>query len=297
MRTVFILGAGASMPFGFPSAYNLTSRVLGNLQSKREVNLLKSIPRMHFDDDTISAFVQAIKHSVPKSIDELLQTRREFIGLGRAAIAQALMPFEQPEKLFARDNEQNWYGLIFDRLKGPPEALPSERMSFITLNYDRSLEHYLFEAFRAFYGMNDAGCRTTMEKIPIIHIYGQLGYLPWQRGDECRPYLPSTAFEDITLGARHLRLIHESPQNDDTLSQARRLLSEADKVYFLGCGYHESYMQLFDLSGLSLSTGIFGTSCGLTEAEKKIIMDKHRRLYLDVGTDRTIFRYLREYGI
>src|SRR6267378_303056 len=73
-RTVLILGAGASMPYGFPSGSGLRRHIIEYL------------------DELLSADTT--------SIDVFLERRTEFVEIGKAAIAATLIPLESTRNLF-----------------------------------------------------------------------------------------------------------------------------------------------------------------------------------------------------
>jgi hypothetical protein len=105
-----------------------------------------------------------------------------------------------------------------------------------------------------------------MKAIPIIHLHGTIGRLPWQ-GDSSRPYSRFVTPETIELSAEGIRVIHESTANDATFKAARALLAAADSVIFLGFGYHADNLDRIGFKSIP-TTKIQGTCFGLTGREK-----------------------------
>jgi hypothetical protein len=72
------------------------------------------------------------------------------------------------------------------------DGLDDNRLSIVSFNYDRSLEHCLFESAKNRYCINHVGvdeakeqrCKEKIGAIPIVHVYGSLGRLPWQKSGQ-----------------------------------------------------------------------------------------------------------------
>src|SRR5258706_11214230 len=108
--TVLIFGAGVSLPFGFPSGVELCNRVIANTRQGNK--LLQSYD---WDSHDIKSFGDALFYSGRNSVDAFLEhAPKRFTPVGKAAIAQALIPCEQLDKLFEREN--NLYSYLFDQL-------------------------------------------------------------------------------------------------------------------------------------------------------------------------------------
>lgn len=139
--TVLILGAGASIDYGFPlgrGLRDLVCRVPGTAGAS-------AITDAGYDPEELNEFVDILRHSGYTSVDWFLEDRPEFISIGKAAIAAALIPFENPDRLFPPDAPANhWYELLLNTMDSPRGSFTENRLSIVTFNYDRSLEYYLF---------------------------------------------------------------------------------------------------------------------------------------------------------
>src|SRR5687768_2077401 len=103
---VLVLGAGASVPFGFPTGRNLSELIVQQLRSGQAG--FKALQQYGgYTDDEINLFRQTFSRSGQNSIDAFLEHRSDLLGIGKAATAQALIRFESEEKLFSFDAE-NW---------------------------------------------------------------------------------------------------------------------------------------------------------------------------------------------
>ncbi|TAK59444.1 MAG: hypothetical protein EPO24_07855 [Bacteroidetes bacterium] len=287
-RTVFILGAGASMPYGFPSGHKLVGDIVGVLKSKKS-----HFSSWGFLEKEIDNFRDAVVNSVTDAIDDLLiQRKEEFLEIGKLAIAHALTYYEIEHKLYDRNNPENWYGYLFEHLKGMSSMdLEGGTNSIITFNYDRSLEHYLSMASEGFYGLTDNVKKRAIQNIPIIHIHGSLGLLPIHSGHF--PYEPTSDTEVIFGMSRNLKLIDEEA-DVSLLAKAHSLLQKAERIRFLGFGYHYTNLKKLEFTlNTKQCSDIKGTAYGLSEPD----MDKIRTNYkINLDTNgKNILRFFREW--
>src|SRR5229473_2124193 len=99
-RTVFVLGAGASAPYGFPLGLDLLDLVVTRMTLRDKPNLFTQFLGQSYDE--MLTFGEALARSGRTSVDAFLEHRPEFIELGKLAIAYALMDRELPDMLFHR---------------------------------------------------------------------------------------------------------------------------------------------------------------------------------------------------
>ena len=240
--TVLVLGAGASVAYGYPTGSDLVE----NIKTKTNPNQTS----VFFDDllykygikdrKTISKFNEALHLSDPPSIDEFLSHRQEFIEIGKLLIAMELIPCEYKQSLFDREIKNlSWYKSLYDKLRAPEVKLFNKnKLSIITFNYDRSLEHYLFTVTKNTYGINDTECSEIVSSIPILHVYGMLDELPWQI-EGGRPYGQGATPNQIKQASDRIFILSEDREGSIIFDHAFSLLEKAQVVYFLGFGYHD----------------------------------------------------------
>jgi len=187
-ETVLILGAGASKTFGFPIGKDLKDEIYLTLKNRSN-----KVLNEFTTSDELRSFVDRLKYSPEESIDEFLEHENDenIIEFGKKAIAAILLPYEKEETLFnnfittgEKNNKFNWYQYSWNQMNTSFDDF-EKNLSIITFNYDRSLEYYLFTVLKKkFPGKNEEDYKNKLKSIPIIHIYGKLGYLPWESTED-----------------------------------------------------------------------------------------------------------------
>lgn len=268
-RTVFVLGAGASIPYGFPTGAQLKAVICRDAAGPD--TMLYSLMRgCGFSEAELGDFCSALALSGLPSVDSFLELRQEYMEIGKVAIAAALIPLEAPERLADSSGGKDWYGYLYDHLRGRPAEFQHNLVSFLTFNYDRSLEAYLFQAFRFSYGLKDEQVAQTLGFLPIVHLYGRLGPLPWQ-DKTGRPYGSQVTAEVARSCAKGIRIIREAASPPvPRMSDAFRLLKDAEVICFLGFGYSpQNLARLFLVEAHQEEQEIFGSAYGLKPAERE----------------------------
>jgi hypothetical protein len=287
-NTIFVLGAGASIPYGFPSGETLVNHILGH-SSDDELGSA-GIDRTEF-----KKFQIQLLSSKQSSVDAFLEHRTDLQSVGKKAIALHLIHHETEDKLFAVDPDEDWYKYLIDRVtEGASfEDLHKNRIGFVTFNYDRSLEQCLFTTIRARYNKTPEEVGALLREFPIVHVYGALGWLPWQTpaNAPCRNYDDSRTQGDIELAASSIKIMPDHVDSSNDFSTAQSLMSQADRIGILGFGYHPVNMRRLQLP--LGKTKVYGTSVGMTEAEKRHVMTRYPGLGLESRGSRNL-EFLRE---
>jgi hypothetical protein len=268
-KTVLILGAGASLEYGFPSGKQLLDRICQVCQSPQFERQFEELLATQGDSAVHIAreLARTIHNSPVLSIDLLLQYRTEFINVGKCAIAYVLVPMETPDRLTDINTRSAcWYPYLFEQMRTSDlESFGGNRLTIVTFNYDRSIDAYLRIVLKNMFNADDTKIEAVMDRIPIIHLHGQLGNL----GDN--PYgrfLPGYAkYVEILQRAKDgIKIIHEidNADNDPEFIKARAALNEAQDIVFLGFGYGAENLKRLKIKQHSDAT-IGGTAFGLSE--------------------------------
>jgi hypothetical protein len=272
--TVFILGAGASKPFGFPIGHELKEMILKGLKSGGDSGLYHKLQEFGIKPQLISKFYAALKDSGRSSVDSFLEHRREFLEIGKYSISMTLIPCERHDKLFDVDGTYaNWYEYIYNKMNTSFDEFDKNKISFITFNYDRSLEYYLYTALKNSYGKNDMKCIEKIRNIKIIHFYGKLGDI-FTDEPYFKAYMPSYDFDEIQNSSSQIMIMSECEKTQMDYVRANGAIRSADKVYFLGFGYNDVNLGRLGIDGEIALKGLQGSGLGLDDAEIDVIKKK-----------------------
>lgn len=239
-RTVFVLGAGASMPYGLPSGDALLKAICVDAADHISpmTQSLEAAGLATRQDLKNLAF--ALARSKQSSIDAFLARREDLWGVGKVAIAHTLCQRERPNAIYGECDGDDWYQLLWgamttgvDRL----EQLAENQVRFVTFNYDRSLEFMLHEAIKHTFNVDHRAADVARLQIPVLHVYGQLGTLALSDGGDARAYSPSVSGDAIKIAASGLRIIPEARKDDSGFGEARAWFQWAQRICFLGFGF------------------------------------------------------------
>ena len=274
--TTLILGAGASVPFGFPSGEKLRNDVLSRLNPGNVISYgetLQLFYKLDFGEDILKAFTAALLRSGKLSVDSFLEHRPEFIPIGKAAIALELIRYENENNLLYSD-KMTWYQYLFNHLNTMFDDFDKNNLKILTFNYDRSLEHYLFTALVNSYGKPGDECVKKLTAVPIIHLHGDLGELPYlsKGGKLMRSYRPAINVENVRIAAERIKIIHEGIEKESQYERAYEILKQSELICFLGFGYHELNLTRLKFNRqptnpFPRAQEVIGSSFGLTDSE------------------------------
>lgn len=276
MKTILVLGAGASMPYGFPSGGTLCDIVKVELRpTHAELRDMQVEPRPY------EMFREELKTAGRGSVDAFLESRPDLLEYGKLAIALVLLPRERHNNLFdkwpnrrlqrvkpEKTGGGHWYELMLNMLtQGRKfDEVDLTRLGVITFNYDRSLEHYLFTALKHSYDKTDAETSDKLSALPIVHVHGSLGRLPWQPARDDASVVPygHKSPTDILSAKNSIKVLHEADESSAEFERARELIVAADRVFFFGFGFHRSNLTRLGLKGIKPSGPVGGTARGLS---------------------------------
>jgi hypothetical protein len=312
-KTVFVLGAGASCPYGYPSGARLRERIClsqgfmndytgygipGQLeQTTREIKLQE-----------LKKFKDAFNKSRIKSIDLFMANNPKLAPIGKYIIAfeilraERLSLFGEEAKLTQEIIEDkhkgrvldppqflslpffqgdDWYSYLYNRLiEGlvGKDALPdfsNGNLAFITFNYDRSLEQFLHESLsNLFTEVPEPEIVKCLKNLKILHVYGQVSPLKWQDPEQGVDYKPEIKEPLLEKMTANIKTIYEQEESPE-LNEARNLLEQAELIFFLGFGYAPENMKILRLPRI-IPPGncwVYGTAFGLNTRQTERIRD------------------------
>jgi hypothetical protein len=263
---VFVLGAGASAEYGLPTGVRLRNDIAKALRFQFNFSRLESGShqlldhlRQRFGNQT-NPYTKAGNELAGTmgtfpSVDEALHyfsNREEILYLGKIAIVHEILRAEQSSKLYGSEwnpidpGENGW---IFHFLSMALSVLQKEQtgnafdaVTLINFNYDRVVEHFLYNAFQSQCGLTRTQSQEIVSKMNIIRPYGSIGPLEWQEkggtgyGDTSQP--------DFGRLSASIRTYTEEAHGDGSTQKIASALNRAKLTLFLGFGYHRQNMNL-----------------------------------------------------
>lgn len=307
-RIVFITGAGASMPFGYPSGIDLVHYISQSFDERYRFSYKKIVNgyepgeflvekivqdwsdydiylKLGFPIKELKRFKTKLEDSGLNSIDAFLENNYNLKEIGKAAIANIMLKFEN--LITVKLINHNWIRYLWNRIYNIINTLKPNQISFLTFNYDRIIEvcmySYIMNSFNTEDDLKDHYLKK-LELMPIIHIHGKLGQLPWETNNKEKiidfGYNEvdfSNHFEKVNKTMGKIKIITDKRSLTDVdLLKARELLINAN-VVFLGFGYNERNLNRLLINDLHFES-IKGTGYGLTNFQINRIRDKFPNL-------------------
>jgi len=310
-----VLGAGASAEVGMPvgtklitditQAIGFPSDARGQLSQNEDIPLFHSIA--HIASQSFGAIQQydielaltRLREGLPlaPSIDNFIDSHKgnpHIAMIGKMAITHCILKAERQSALFVPPEDHRnrvdfsaigdtWYVSLFklitqnielDRLAGQ-----LQRICVVTFNYDRSFEHFMFNAIRAYYGVGEQEAEQLLQNLTVHHAYGKVGDLPWQQQQHGVGYGESRLHHQrVAEVSKEIKTFTEGTSLADShILAIRNAVRNPTKLLFLGFAFHPLNMQLLylhdSLRGDSVSHGstlVFGTAFGLSKSDREI---------------------------
>lgn len=265
-----MLGAGASEPYGLPLGAQLKAYILDryNTDTGQTIHLLNTTP---FVRHQIDNFVNALRYSGLSSVDAFLECRPEFTDIGKAMMGIELLFGEIHERLWQPVN--NWLTYLYGYMVGNSlEEFAKNQVSFVTFNYDRCVEHFLFVSLKNSFGRSDEETARVVKKFNVVHLHGRLGHLPWQEGKSAIEFGDNQIdVRKMNIVTKEIKVVHEDHEldgRDADFALAHVMLVNARRVYLMGFGFGARNIQRLKLE--TLAPHVFeGTAYGLTDKERE----------------------------
>lgn len=274
--TTLILGAGASNDYGFPLGIGLRDSVCRGLLEDRFRAFLLALDHQPSE---IDAFLDELQHSGYTSVDVFLEENPDFLRIGKRAIAAALLPLEDPQRLFPPNvrPDLHWYEYLINRMGVGTEEWFSNHLSVLTFNYDRSFEHYFTTVISKRAALSDKKSQEAFDNIRFVHLHGSLGKYSLSSPGSLA-YGTAISPESIRAAANEILVVSEVEDDLPTFDEAEEVLSNSERIFFLGFGFlaaNIGRLRVFenfqpDLDGRPY---IGGTTIGFSDDEWKAVVD------------------------
>jgi len=288
--TVFILGAGASWHYGYPTGEELVEevKVMAGLFEK----VVQSRGKCGYYGVNVNNVIDFKKRLIdadPLVIDNFLARNPDHEKIGRICIAMALIRRLYLSKKIDENIKFNWLKFILNELmllEGTKQLIDNQ-INFITFNYDTSLDEGLNKGLEAVFTSDEV--EAFMENDRIIHVYGKLKEPNLGADQKSRLALPKEDFDrDLLSGRDYSFLLEEGKDTSENIitmgsekssyeyeiNKAKKLIDDAKNVFILGYGFDKQNNERLGLyKSLNLkqnSKNVFFTNYGNSGRINKI---------------------------
>ncbi len=297
--TVFILGAGASTPYGYPTGVELRQFFCKEL-GRKYFSFLRGQPRYENriprEYEECSQFINQFCPSSEQLIDRFLSRNPDFEDTGKLLIIFSILYHEHKsrfrEELEKENSKHDWYTYLFriltEDLLGPDQyEISTNDISFITFNYDRSLEYILYSSLCNSFGqVPEDKIHNELLDLGIIHIYGKIAPLDWEDHTNGLAYKGPYTFEDLKKYSQNIKVMHHEYAWDriSRIKKAKNRIRNAKRIFFLGFGYDNGNMDILGFPDICQECQeIYGTA--LNFAPPKITKIKSKYFNTPLGGD------------
>jgi hypothetical protein len=244
-------------------------------------------------------FLKKFERSGNKSIDLFLSRSPSHIKMGKTAIIKTIKGCEF-DSVFPNDpalKADDWYSHLFhlmsEDFRTPERYFISENnISFITFNYDRSLEYYLHQCLsNSFCEIPEVDKDDEFSKIKFYHVYGKIGRLGFEPQDDkpeldYREKLKDKEYSDFFDSIDIIDPERVQSISDPFIS----ILQNAERIYFLGFDYAVENLEALGVGSekpLKQNCVIYGTAFNKSELEISVIRKRFedRGIYQELILD------------
>lgn len=289
-KDVYLLGAGASLAYGYPLGQMLKEEILKLASGNDQIfNKLKE----NIDKDKRSdiqhelgefskefdKFIEAFKKSGAETIDSFVHRNPSLLGISRFLVGYVLTIRARAARNIIdgavskmNDHAEPWiHNYLNKRVGTNYQQYINEPDCFISFNYDLSLEdHFLnyFSSQQIDGYVSGNSKRIVFNELPVFHIYGQLSGLKPVLSSLSRNEPPDV--ENLLQVSSEINFI-DRKDNVDYLA-IREIIQKAERLIVLGYGYDpdNNHILFGGLKGLQnnfLTLKVLSTCKGFSESE------------------------------
>lgn len=255
--TTFVIGAGTSIPFGMPSGFDLLKKIC---QSDCDLDqtrypfftnaantCLHPYTKIPHDE-----FREKLRTSSFDSVDRFIQDNEEYVKYAKACISHLLLQAERnaafhcTDALYQKVN-QNAFRRLWNAM-GQSGDVSKEiyRHRFVTFNYDRLLEHFVYTSLRQGQGFSHEDAMDVVKDLDIVHVYGSLGEY---EGETINHYSDkvqgayNASTHSFSQSVKSLNLLLTDRASNENSERVTQHFRDAPNVVVLGFGFEYTNCQ------------------------------------------------------
>lgn len=305
MKTLFVVGAGASSDFGLPVGSALQSQIAAFLKPDRSAEdfgrdiefAVSELARRGLGYNDLFSTLEWMSQTLPlaRSIDSFLETQSQdgdaISFLGKYAIATLIAKGEAGSKLhIANKNHKpdfqrlsrSWLGQLWPLINKGGAARVDEKglskFAFLTFNYDRCIEKFLYHAFHHFYRLPSPQAIDFVDSVSIHHVFGSLG--DGLRANGGLPFGYVDLVEQRLVSARNIKTYSEQLQEHD-LNKIRRMFEWSDRIIFIGFSFSPINTNMLESSYVNNGEmkQVYGTAFEMSDFDRSLAEDWCNRVF------------------
>lgn len=279
MKRLLITGAGSSAPYGFPTADKILAEFHNYLNIDKDHRTIKGLLARDHTSETIKNLQTSIevigkhiKSTRHTTIDRVINqfdkmNDRNTVALAKAIMLDIIIKYERQYTNPYVPHPRDWLDNIFETCGEIDEQkYLLENYKFITFNYDRMIEYYIYDLLKNTLHIDQASCIEYLNTLDVIHIHGIASH--FHIIDEGSNF----GDESIVMNfANHIDNVNimTSEFSDQMSNKIKNNIEWADQVIFLGLGYHEINLRKLHIENKNLwgCKDIYGTSYELVERD------------------------------
>lgn len=296
-KMLVVVGAGASSEVGLPIGVDLIKKIQPLLDFKLDVfsrleggdKFIRSVILVEVNKTSnilanlneYVAAAQIIRKNIPliKSIDSFIHDRSDnnlIACLGKLAIVRSILDAERRSMLYFENRsihstinyttiEFTWFNefqkILTESCNKDELEERFATLSMVIFNYDRCVEHFLFNYIQTHYSISKSKAAELVNSIDIYHPYGQVGYLPWQNKGSNINFGAELGTEDLLSLSKEIRTYTEgTDQESSEIVAIREQVKVSKTILFLGFAFHKRNVELLQPEYAEGSLDRFGIS-------------------------------------
>ncbi len=294
-RTLFIIGAGASVDYGFP----LGSQLINDVRTLLKLSY-DTIGHLKGDKTMIAAMKQHCSQNSGSFQDYFFAAQMVFGGLRsgvlsvdnyvhthadkplvavlvKMAISTLILRYETASSL-NRDYTMNFMSnslpsgtwlesfckYHFAMHQATKLDMIFNDVAFISFNYDRCIERGLSIGIANYFGLNDDQAKKACLNLRLLFPYGSLGDLMQGNSINHLAFGSPNNIDNLLAAAKNIKTFTEGTANQNFRDEVADLLNWCQTIVFLGFGYLGLNLELLGSPTIATSKRVFGTAYGMS---------------------------------